>query len=136
MVRHFKISLAVMICNGSPHRDNLTGAEEAEAFKRKEYLKLHKSTMSKMYFFQSIYDKVQQKKLKTVRSNFPEKVRRAVGSFPAQVLSLTAVLYSAAQLGYAGYELATKNSSTSAQEESHEIKQINAAALGGGIEAL
>lgn len=114
---------SIMACNGGPHRDNLTGAEEAEAFKRKEYLKLHKSTMSKVYFFQSIYHKVQKRKLKTVRSNFPEKLRRAVSSLPAQVLGLIAVLYSVGQLGYAGYELVAKDSSPSAQEESHETNK-------------
>lgn len=111
---------SIMACNGGAHRDNLTGAEEAEAFKRKEYLKLHKSTMSKVYFFQSIYHKVQQRKLKTVRSNYPEKLRRAVGSLPAQVLGLIAVLYSIGQLGYAGYELLTNGSSSSAHEASIE----------------
>lgn len=94
---------SIMACNGGPHRDNLTGAEEAEAFKRKEYLKLHKSTMSKVYFFKSIYHKVQARKLKTVRSNLPEKIRHLVDSLPAKVLALIAVIYTLGQLSYTAY---------------------------------
>lgn len=41
----------LMELNGGKPRDFLTGLEEVEAFDRKEYIRLHKSTMSKVYFF-------------------------------------------------------------------------------------
>lgn len=49
-VDHPKMPNLMDINKGRP-RDFLTGKEEVDAFERKEYLKLHKSTMCKVYFF-------------------------------------------------------------------------------------
>jgi len=124
---------SIMACNGGPHRDNLTGAEEAEAFKRKEYLRLHKSTMAKVYFFKSIYHKVQNRKLKTVRANLPEKVNRIVESLPAKILALVAVLYSIGQLGYSAYAaIEYKNTTANSEQPAETNKSSNADADGAG----
>jgi hypothetical protein len=94
----------LMDLNGGKPRDFLTGAEEVEAFDRKEYLKLHKSTMTKVYFFKSVFHKLQSRKLNTKRSNWPSKVNRALESLPAKFLALIAVLYTIWQLGISSYE--------------------------------
>jgi hypothetical protein len=93
----------LMELNGGKTRDVLTGAEEVDAFVRKEYIKLHKSTMSKVYFFKSVFHKLQYNKLNTTRSNWPAKLNRILESLPAKILALVAVLYSIGQLGYLGY---------------------------------
>ena len=60
----------LMNFNGGRPRDLLTGPEEVEAFKKQEYIKLHKSTMCKVYWFQSMYHKLQNRKIKIARTNF------------------------------------------------------------------
>jgi hypothetical protein len=110
----------LMELNGGKSRDFLTGAEEVEAFERKEYIKLHKSTMSKVYFFKSVFHKLQSQKLNTARSNWPAKLNRALESLPAKVLALVAVLYSVGQLGYTAYATATQ-ASEEPKVESQEV---------------
>ncbi|MCW8840223.1 MAG: hypothetical protein OQK96_04520 [Gammaproteobacteria bacterium] len=126
----------LMELNGGKSRDFLTGAEEVEAFERKEYIKLHKSTMSKVYFFKSVFHKLQTKKLITARSNWPAKLNRALESLPAKVLALIAVLYSVGQLGYTAYVALGKTTEVT-QQESNVIppetnKQIQPTAKSGG----
>jgi len=94
----------LMEINGGKHRDFLTGKEEVEAFERQEYIKLHKSTMSKVYFFQSIFHKLTHRKVKTQHSNFPAKLNHIVESLPAKILGFVAVLYTISQLGINGYQ--------------------------------
>ena len=43
----------------------LDGNEEVEAFERKEYIKLHHSTLRKVNIFQDLFEKVLDKDLKT-----------------------------------------------------------------------
>lgn len=93
----------LMELNGGKNRDFLTGVEEVEAFTRKEYIKLHKSTMCKVYFFQSVFHKLHKKNLITARSNLPAKLNSLVESLPAKILGLIAVLYAVGQLGFLAY---------------------------------
>ena len=108
--------LNLMEVNGGKPREFLTGAEEVEAFERKEYLKLHKSTMCKVYFFKSVFHKIIYRKLKTARSNWPNKLNRALESLPAKVLALIAVLYTVGQLGYNTYASIDSNKNRPNQE--------------------
>lgn len=64
----------LMDLNGGRNRDVLSGKEEVEAFKAKEYVKLHKSTMSKVYWFKKIFFLLAQRKVATSHSNWPAKV--------------------------------------------------------------
>lgn len=110
----------LMEINGGKSRDFLTGAEEVEAFERKEYIKLHKSTMSKVYFFQSVFHSLQSRKLKTTRSNWPANLNRALESLPAKILALIAVLFSVGQFGYSTYSTVAKTEDK-AKEENHVV---------------
>lgn len=98
----------LMEVNGGKHRDVLSGQEEAEAFKAKEFLKLHKSTMSKVYWFRSIFYKLIAGKVKTQRSNWSSKLNRALESLPAKILGFAAVLITIAQLAYIAIRPALK----------------------------
>lgn len=90
--------------NGGRHRDFLTGKEEVEAFERKEYIKLHKSTMRKVYFFQSIFYKLVHRKVKTQHSNLSAKLNSLVESLPAKILGFVTVLYTIFQISMTGYK--------------------------------
>jgi hypothetical protein len=94
----------LMDLNGGKHRDFLNGKEEVEAFEKKEYLKLHKSTMCKVYFFQSMFHKLIKRKINTQHSNLPAKLNHLVESLPAKFLGLIAVLFTLFQLGMVSYE--------------------------------
>jgi hypothetical protein len=88
----------LMDLNGGKSRDFLTGAEEVQAFDRKEYIKLHKSTMSKVYFFNSVFHKLVKRKLKTARSNWKERINRGLESTPVKIIAFIAVLFAIFQL--------------------------------------
>lgn len=92
----------LMELNGGRHRDFLTGAEEAEAFSKKEYVKLHKSTMSKVYWFQTTYRKLQERKLKTSRTNIWNRVNAFLETPVAKLLGFITVLYALWQLAAEG----------------------------------
>jgi len=64
--------LNLMKLNGGRHRDCLEGLEEVDAFKRQQYIKLHRSTMCKVYFFQKIFRLLLSGGLK-IKSKPPEK---------------------------------------------------------------
>ncbi len=55
IIKHNKIST----------RDFLTGNKEAEAFQKREYLKLHRSTLRKVDIFSNLLQKVEDRSLKT-----------------------------------------------------------------------
>lgn len=88
----------LMELNGGKQRDFLSGQEEANAFKAKEFLKLHKSTMSKVYWFQDIFLKLLENKVKTQRRNFKEKVNRLSESTPIKILGLITLIYAVTQI--------------------------------------
>lgn len=85
--------LKLMELNGGRHRDFLTGLEEADAFEHKEYIKLHKSTMSKTYWFQNTYYKLQKRKLVTMRTNLMNRVNEWLEKPFVKLLGFASVLY-------------------------------------------
>ncbi len=93
-----------MKLNDGEHRDNLSGKEEVEAFQAKEYIKLHKSTMSKAYWFQHMYYLLQQNKVKVNKSNFGYKVNHFMELPAVKILGFIAVLFSLSQFGYMAWE--------------------------------
>ncbi|MDP2694098.1 MAG: hypothetical protein Q8O58_04420, partial [Gallionella sp.] len=84
-------------------RDLLTGPEEVDAFKNKEYIKLHKSTMCKVYWFQSMYHKLQSRKIKTARTNFWNRVNEFIEKPGIKLLGFISVIYAIFQLAQAAY---------------------------------
>jgi len=59
----------LMNLNGGIHRDFLKGEAEVKAFENKEYLKMHKSTICKVYWFSSIFFLLVKNKIKTDKIN-------------------------------------------------------------------
>jgi hypothetical protein len=107
----------LMKLNGGVHRDFLSGVDEVAAFKDKEYIKLHKSTMCKVYWFKHIYYLLQDKKVKTARTNLWNRANELVEKPAVKVLAFVAVLYTLFQLlqaAYVGFPLPTTTSDLSA----------------------
>ncbi|WP_323911538.1 hypothetical protein [Aeromonas caviae] len=97
-----------MKLNDGEHRDGLTGKEEVEAFAAKEYVKLHKSTMCKAYWFQHMYYLLQQNKVIVHNKNWGAKVNTFLELPTIKALGFIAVLFSlfqAVQYGYSALEL-------------------------------
>ncbi|NCN68023.1 MAG: hypothetical protein GW908_11465 [Thiomicrospira sp.] len=87
----------LMNLNDGRPRDLLTGLEEVEAFKNKEYVKLHKSTMCKVYWFKSMYYKLQNRKIKTAHTNIWNRVNEFMENPWVKLLGFVAVLFTVFQ---------------------------------------
>ena len=87
-----------MKLNGGIHRDTLFGKEEVEAFSAKEYVKLHKSTMSKVYWFNKMYFLLQQNKIKVQNKNWGYQVNCFLERPTIKLLGFVAVLFTIVQL--------------------------------------
>ena len=84
----------LMELNGGIHRDYLTGSQEVDAFKAKEYLKLHKSTMCKVRWFSIIYNLLNHNEVKTKKKNWKLFFKSIFEHPVVQFLSLVALLFS------------------------------------------
>jgi hypothetical protein len=97
----------LMELNGGVHRDFLTGAEEVAAFEAQEYIKLHNSTMSKVYWFQKMLFRLFSGRIKTQRSNINHKINVLLETPVIKLLGFIAILFTLFQLGQAIYGYAS-----------------------------
>lgn len=93
--------LSLMEKNGGVHRDFLSGADEVSAYKAKEFVKLHKSTMCKVYFFNSTFDKLLDNKLRTDKNGFWFTVEYMYQSPIIQLLGIVGIIGTICSLVYA-----------------------------------
>lgn len=84
--------LNLMLLNGGRDRNFLTGEEEVRAYKAKEFVKLHNSTMCKVYFFSSVFHKIINKKLRTENNQLKYKINEMYQSPIVQVLSILGII--------------------------------------------
>lgn len=122
----------LMQLNGGRPRDQLTGTEEVEAFKNKEYIKLHKSTMCKVYWFQSMYDKLQARKIRTTRTNFLNHINEFMEKPTVKLLGFFSVLYALfqfAQAAYVGFPLPQPNNAMQSNPAIHGEQRDKTAQL-------
>ncbi|MCE8532995.1 hypothetical protein KBY24_06335 [Ruegeria pomeroyi] len=80
----------LMDLNGGKHRDFLSGDEEVAAFKASEFMRMHKSTLCKVGFFQSTLQKLKNGKLKTSSRGWGILLDRVFESRLAKALGLAA----------------------------------------------
>ena len=111
----------LMELNGGIHRDFLTGQEEVAAFEAQEYIKLHNSTMTKVYWFQKMFFKLSSNKIKTQRSNIGHKINRFIEKPAVKLLGFIAILFTIFQLLQTVYGYTTN--STSQQRATFPIQQ-------------
>lgn len=84
--------LKLMELNGGIDRDYLSGQHEVIAFNNKEYIKLHKSTMHKAYWFSHMLHLTKRRKVKTQHTNLMNKVERLCDSPIAKAIALLSAL--------------------------------------------
>jgi len=82
----------LMELNGGIDRDYLEGKDEVEAFNNKEYLKLHKSTMHKAYWFSHMLHLLKMNKINTSHTNWKSRIERFCESTAAKVIGFAAGL--------------------------------------------
>ena len=90
----------LMKCNGGPHRDILNGTDEVKAFESKEYVKLHNSTMAKVYWFKSMFHRLVDDKVATQHSNYKERINKFLEKTSVKLLGFLAILYTVVQGSY------------------------------------
>jgi len=84
--------LNLMILNGGKDRNFLSGEEEVRAYKANEFVKLHNSTMCKVYFFRSVFNKVGKNKLRTKTNQLRYRVNELYQNPIVQILGIIGIL--------------------------------------------
>jgi hypothetical protein len=92
--------LNLMLLNDEKDRNFLNGEEEVRAFKAKEFVKLHNSTMCKVYFFKDVYIKLNLNKLRTENNQFKYKLNQLYQNPILQIISILGIVGSIASLIY------------------------------------
>lgn len=78
----------LMELNGDRVQGFLTGAEEAEAFKNKDFIRMNTSTIAKVGFFSYVISASIKGKLKTAGKGFANWVDRTLASRRARIIAL------------------------------------------------
>ena len=84
--------LRLMELNGGRHRDFLTGDEEVTAFKSGDYVRMLKSTMCKVNFFNMVLYKMKNNKLRTKNRAWRYKINKLYEHPITQIISIIGVL--------------------------------------------
>jgi hypothetical protein len=78
----------LMLLNGQVDPRFLTGAEEADAFKRRDFIRMNSSTISKVEFFRQVINLALRGKLRTAGRGFGARVDRLLESRGSRVAAL------------------------------------------------
>jgi hypothetical protein len=79
----------LMALQGEMPKQFMEGAEESEAFKKMEYIRMNASTISKVQFFRHAIDLALRGKLRTAGNLLVNRVDRLLESRTARVLAFT-----------------------------------------------
>ncbi len=90
----------LMDLNGGVHRHFLTGAEELQAFKNNEFIRMHNSTLCKLGFFNSVIRKALAGKLKTASRGFGIMLDRIFESRWAKFVGLMSSVIALVAVGW------------------------------------
>lgn len=82
----------LMDLNGGRHRNFLTGVEEVTAFKANEFVKMHNSTMCKVYFLKVVIEKLITNTLRTENNQLRYKINELYQNPIVQVLGIIGVI--------------------------------------------
>lgn len=84
--------LSLMDLNGGRHRDFLKGDEEVSLYKAKEFVRMHNSTMCKVYFFKSVFNKLTTNKLITQTNRWRYKINKLYENPIVQILGVVGII--------------------------------------------
>jgi hypothetical protein len=76
--------------NGSHPQGFLTGEQEAEAFRAKDFIRMHASTLAKVDFFRHVIILAQKGKLRTAKRNWGSRLDRLLEGRTAKAILLAA----------------------------------------------
>lgn len=82
----------LMEMNGGKDRNFLSGEEEVRAYKANEFVKLHNSTMCKVYFFRDAFYNARSNKLRTKTNQFRYKVNELYQNPIVQILGIVGII--------------------------------------------
>lgn len=82
----------LMLENGEIHRDYLSGKDEAKAFEDEEYVKLHRSTLTKVNFFVYIYNRLQKGKVNVTNKNWLNRIDSWFETLTFKILGLISII--------------------------------------------
>lgn len=83
----------MMLNWGELRRDFVSGAQEVEVFKQKEYARLHASTVSKVRFFTNVIERILDRKLKVERPSWYVRLEQWMDHPAAKVAALAAAVW-------------------------------------------
>jgi len=92
----------LMEMNGGRHRDFLSGAEEVSAFKNREFMRMHMSTLCKVGFFHSVIRKMTKGRLRTSSKGWGAMLDRLFESRAVKLVGLVATILT---IGLTVYEI-------------------------------
>ena len=95
----------LMLLNGELDVRFLEGAKEAEAFKNKEFIRMHSSTISKVEFFRHAISLAIRGKLRTAGRGFLVRVDRLLEGRWARVIAFIAAVAGVVSLPIAAYQV-------------------------------
>jgi len=90
----------LMMMNEGRHRHFMTGEEEVSAFEKKEFIRMHNSTLCKVGFFSTVISRMITGQLRTSSWGIGIFVDRALESRAAKIAALILTFCSLLQLGY------------------------------------
>lgn len=73
-------------------RNFLTGEEEVRAYKAKEFVKLHNSTICKVYFFNYVFEMINSNNLRTETNQLRYKINELYQNPVVQILGLLGII--------------------------------------------
>jgi hypothetical protein len=79
----------LMLLNGLLPQGFLTGEEEAEAFKNREFVRLNSSTICKVNFFHHVIENALRGKLRTAGKTLANRIDRVLESRTARIWALS-----------------------------------------------
>lgn len=119
----------LMELNDGTHPDYLTGENEVQAFRNREFVRMHRSTIHKTHFFSKVFELLLSNKLITQRSNRREKINRFMEHSVVKIITGIATLVTLSQGINWGINLITKSPpktvQTPSQEKSIQIRNNN-----------
>jgi hypothetical protein len=95
----------LMLLNGELDVRFLEGRQEAEAFKNKEFIRMHSSTISKVEFFRHVIALAIAGKLRTAGKGFLIRIDRLLESRTARVIILAAAVAGIITIPIAAYQV-------------------------------
>ena len=82
----------LMLLNGEIDRRFLEGHQEAEAFVKKEFIRMHSSTICKVEFFRHVISLAIEGKLRTAGTGFFVRIDRLLEGRAARVIAFVSAI--------------------------------------------